>query len=238
MNPNLNRSLPAYMPGKEALLIIWIEQFLSGLKPLLGLLGIDEEEHNELVTRFGVLKNSYDSHIISHGFGVACTKYKDLGFYDRNHLQAYSPREEENLAPSSSAQRGGYVWDLVDLIEQRILPNPKYTVDIGNQLQIIAPTPVPPLPGDLVAVTEIACDGAQLKIHTPLTKPADSQAIYVDKHDGKGLQFVNVSTHAYFQYQTEPLPDVETIWTFKVALRVREQEVGTAAYVNILVKRT
>jgi hypothetical protein len=34
------------------------------------------------------------------------------------------------------------------------------------------------------------------------------------------------------------LPEVETLWTYKIALRVNKKESGTAAYVNLMVRRT
>jgi hypothetical protein len=59
----------------------------------------------------------------------------------------------------------------------------------------------------------------------------------VDRHDGKGMAYVDSSTTSHYAHDTG-LPEVETLWTYKIVLRVKKKESGTAAYVNILVKRT
>jgi hypothetical protein len=109
MNPNINRNLPPYMPRKEALLLIWIEQFLNALKPLLGMFEIEQQDYDDYLERFGLVRNAYDCHIHSKGVAEADTRYKDLGLYDRTHQQVTSPREEGAIFPSSSAIEGGFV---------------------------------------------------------------------------------------------------------------------------------
>ena len=94
LEPNLNPTLPPYMPRAEAALLIWIEQFLNALKPLLGLFEIDPDEYDDLLARFAIVKDAYACHIHSEGLARANTGYKNLALYDRNHLQASSPREE------------------------------------------------------------------------------------------------------------------------------------------------
>jgi hypothetical protein len=66
MNPNLNRHLPPYMPRQEALLLIWIKQFLNGLKPMLGLFQIEQQDYDQYVEGFGSLKNAYDNMLVKH----------------------------------------------------------------------------------------------------------------------------------------------------------------------------
>jgi hypothetical protein len=139
MKPNINRSLPPYMPTKEALLLIWIEQFLNALKPMLGMFEIEQAEYDDDLERFALLKNAYTCHINSDGVAKADTLYKNLGFYDRNHLQATAPRQEADIFPSSSAIEGGFVWRLVELIDEKILPSRYCTEDIKRQLQILPP---------------------------------------------------------------------------------------------------
>jgi hypothetical protein len=237
MNPNLNRHLPAYMPRKEALQLIWIEQFLNALKPMLGLFQIEQQDYDQYVAGFGSVKNAYDCHIHSDGLAKANTRFKDLVFYDRNHLAASAPREEAAIFPEAGTLEGGYAWRLAELIEEKILPNPLCTEDIQRQLQILPVEHVQLQAGQLRAEPEILCDGSLITIHTSITKPAEGQVIHLDRHDGKGMVKVWETEKANCEYQTE-LPETETLWTFKVALSIKGREVGTAAYVNVLVKHT
>ncbi|MDR0532413.1 MAG: hypothetical protein LBH01_00490 [Verrucomicrobiales bacterium] len=237
MNPNLNRHLPPYMPRQEALLLIWIEQFLNGLKPMLGLFQIEQQDYEQYMEGFGSLKNAYDCHVHSDGLAKANTRFKDLVFYDRNHLTTSAPREEGVIFPGVNTLEGGYVWRLAELIEEKILPNPACSEDIKRQLQILPVAHAVPSPEQLVAEPDIVCDGSKVTIHTTIPKPADSQIVHVDKHDGKGMVKERETPKANCEYQTE-LPEIETLWTFKVALSIKGREVGTAAYVNVLVKCT
>ena len=237
MNPNINRHLPAYMPRKEALLLIWIEQFLNGLKPMLGMFEIEQQDYDQMLEDFGLVKNSYDCHIHSEGLARANTRFKDLAFYDRNHLPATSPREEGAIFPSCSALEGGFVWRLAELVEEKLFPSKHCSEDIKRQLQILVIEKTVPTPEQLVAEPEIVCDGSKVIIRTPITKPADEQVVHVDKHDGKGMVKARETERAICEYATD-LPEVETLWTFKVALSIGGREVGTAAYVNLLVKHT
>jgi hypothetical protein len=225
------------MPRKEALLLIWIEQFLNALKPMLGLFQIEQQDYDTHVEGFGSLKNAYDCHIHSDGLAKANTRFKDLVFYDRNHLATSAPREEGVIFPGVNTLEGGYVWRLAELIDEKILPNPACSEDIKRQLQILPVAHAVPSPEQLVAEPDIVCDGSLVKIHTTIVKPATGQVIYVDQHDGKGMAKVRETEKANCEYQTE-LPVTETLWTFKVALSQQGREVGTAAYVNLLVKRT
>jgi hypothetical protein len=126
---------------------------------------------------------------------------------------------------------------LVELIEEQILPSPFCSEDIKRQLQILPIVHPVPSPEQLVAEPDIVCDGSSVRIRTAITKPAEGQVVHVDKHDGKGMVKVRETEKANCEYQTE-LPPEETLWTFKVALVIKGREVGTAAYLNVPVKRT
>jgi hypothetical protein len=76
-----------------------------------------------------------------------------------------------------------------------------------------------------------------VEIFTVIPSPADSYAIHVDRHDGKGMAYVDSSATSHYSHDLE-LPEVETLWTYKIALRVDRKESGTAAYVNLMVKHT
>ncbi|MDR0534513.1 MAG: hypothetical protein LBH01_11230 [Verrucomicrobiales bacterium] len=236
MNPNLNRSLPAYMPRKEALLIIWIEQFLNALKPMIALFQIEAQDFEAYEDGFAVIKDAYNCHIHSKGVAEADTRYKDLGFYDRNHLTAIAPRLETAIIPSSSSLEGGYVWRLVELIDGEILPSTNCTEDIKRQLQILPPSKTAP---DLISLSpdlyEPKFTGGEVVLKGHLPKPAKYWYIVVDRNDGQGTVEAGWVAGAKFTDHHE-LPDKPTTWTYTVELQDKNRTpIGKVGVVSVTV---
>ena len=235
MDTKINKKLPAYMPTREAQLLVWIEQFLNALKSMLGLFEILPETYDQLAGDFEVLKDAYDCHVHAQDVSVATTKYKDLALYDRSHHRAISPRSEEKIFPSSSSLEGGYAWRLVELINHQILPSPNYSPDIGNQLHVIAPAHVPVDWTVVQPSLTVKHDEAGVHLHW-LRGEAEGILLEANRADGKGWQLLNVVTRASYTDKTQR-PAKATIWKYRGSYRHGDENVGkVSAEVEVVVQ--
>ncbi|MDR0532318.1 MAG: hypothetical protein LBH01_00010 [Verrucomicrobiales bacterium] len=233
----MNRNLPDYMPGDEDGLVKWFDNYFANLPAYQTTFQIEEQDVEAQKAIFNNILQirSYLNTIVD--YRKAMTELKNQLFYNRNGATVPVPKPDNLGFTGLASMLGGLVW-LVDLQnKEKIFPSPAYNETIGKDLGLIPiPRPVP-LPGELVATPTITCTGHNVEIFCVIPSPADSYAIHVDKHDGKGMAYVDSSTTSHYPHNTE-LPEIETLWTYKIALRVKRQESGTAAYVNVLVKHT
>jgi hypothetical protein len=224
MNTKINKKLPPYIPTREAQLLVWIEQFLNALKPMLALFDIEQQDYEILANDFEVLRDAYNCNVNSHDVAAANAKYKDLALYDRNHQQATAPRSEEKIFPSSSSLEGGYVWRLVELVNSKILPSPRYSADIGNQLHIVAPASQP-VNWTTVQPT-LAAVNDEAGVHLGWGRgEAEGVLLEVNRNDGKGWQFLNIVSRAAYTDRAGQ-PPTPTVWKYRASYRHQDQNVG------------
>jgi hypothetical protein len=226
-----------YMPVNEDGLVKWFDNYFANLPAYQTTFQIEEQDIEAQKSIFDHILQirSYLNSIVD--YRKAMTELKNQLFYNRDGSTVPVPKPDNLGFNGVASMPGGLVWLVDQQNREKIFPSPAYNETIGKDLGLI-PIPKPvPLPGELVANPSITCTGHNVEIFTQLPAPSDSQAIYVDRHDGKGMTYIDSSTLSHYTHKTE-LPELETLWTYKIALRIKTEESGTAAYVNILVKHT
>ncbi|MDR0533925.1 MAG: hypothetical protein LBH01_08220 [Verrucomicrobiales bacterium] len=225
------------MPGDEDGLVKWFDNYFANLPAYLTTFQIEEQD---VEVQKGIFDHilqirSYLNTIVDYRKGM--TELKNQLFYNRNGSTVPVPTPDNLGFSGLASMPGGLVWLVDQQNKEKIFPSPAYNETIGKDLGLIPVPKTIPTPGQLIANPTITCTGHNVEIFTVIPSPADSFAVYVDKHDGKGMGYVDSSTASHYPHNTE-LPEAEILWTYKIALRVKRQESGTAAYVNVLVKRT
>jgi len=236
MSSNNGHYLPDYMPGDEQSLMDWLDNYYKQLPAYEGSFAIadaDVKKQQGILSSLVKVRSCLTS---IRDYQKGMTELKNQLFYGDIGLNIPVPAAA-NLSVTNSTLLGGLIRTIVKQNNEKIFPSPNYNDTVGKDLGLLPIVHPQPAPQDLVAQSNVTCDGTAINIFTVLPKPANSQAVYVDKHDGKGLLLATVSEHSHCSYNTG-LPVNETVWTFKVALRVKEKEVGTAAYINLSVKGT
>lgn len=198
-------------------------------------LGIEETFLDEVENSLKAFAELLDIQKKAAAYGKELTEQlHELEFAD--HHNALRPLKIGDLAAKLRAAAG--LRKFLDELARQILASEFCTEEIKKRAGLV-PTPKTPVdPKDLVADGDAECDGAGITCTCHIVEPATSYSISLDKHDGEGMKFVNVSERYEFRIDDLELPAVESIWTLRLALRVKGRDTGTALYLNLKVRKT
>jgi hypothetical protein len=234
----LTHHTPNYMPNTEAALLAWISRFLNNLKPLLGLLEIDQTEtYDPLLEDYGLIQNTIACILDIDTIRPALTETKDEQLFSTDLTgQVVSPRQPGAIFPDFSKARKGLIKRIDNLVKT-IKNHPAYTASIGLELGIIPPEP-PPI--DYTKVRSHGHDqydgGSELQLLRTIAHGCDGYKVWLNI-DHAGYTEKTTSGHSNCVITLEPAPSTRTLYEIKTQQTRAGKPVGVATTSTLILQQ-
>jgi hypothetical protein len=225
------------MPDTVEKLNDWISRFLNNLKPLLGLLEIDQEEtYDPLVEDLALLQDTLTCIDNIDTIRPSLIKTRNEQLFDNDlNGQVPSPREPGNIFPAFSKARKGLVKRIDNLVKT-IKAHPAYTPTLGQELGIIPPEP-PPV--DYTKVRSHGHDeydgGNQLALFRTIAHGCDGSKVWLNI-DRTGYTDKTTSGHSHCPITLEPAPKTKTLYEIKTQQTRSGKLVGVATTSSLILQ--
>ena len=223
-----------YIPGAEAVLLVWLLNFVTKIGGYASTLGLTPAEVTSVTndyTYFKFVENMLTSYKTMVQNIVA---YKNLLMYLTSGQVLGGIPVMPDLGTVPPAVPSGFMNRLFQLV-QKIKASPNYTTAIGEDLGIIAPNS--PVDIDtLQPLLKVTKDAGKPRIKSK-KGVAEGMDLYVDRNDGKGFVFL-IRLLKLNYVDTFVLPLVITEWNYKGMYVINNSNVGLmSAVVAVDVKK-